>query len=374
MAPEHSQPALQAVFDAILDGVVVLSPSGEITRINEQACQILETSQETGLGRSLVGLMGENHPILDLVATVQRTHRPIVEDEVPLDRPFGTVRVVDVSVSMLLSPSTREAGVVVVLRDRTAFADLHDEAAQRDRLISYGQIAAGIAHEVKNPLAGIRGAAELLERKAGDERGRKTADLIVREVDRITGLVDELMVFARGESLQRSFVNLHRLIDEVVELVQAEPLAANIRFDKLYDPSIPEFSADPDRLKQIFLNLAQNAVQAMEQDGGTLTLSTGMALENRLKGEDGRPRPTVVICFEDEGPGISPEIRDQLSTPFFTTKTGGTGLGLSVARHWINRHDGRLRIDVSHKSGGRIRVKLPLVSQGKDSTPEEDTQ
>ena len=361
-------PGLTDVLDAVLDGVISLSPIGKVTWLNEEACQILETSLETGLGQPLEQLLGGHSPIPRLVTDVQETGRPIVDDEVLLQRPFGPTRIVAVSVSPLsVGRSARPAGTVVVLRDRTAFANLQDEAAQRDRLISYGQIAAGIAHEVKNPLGGIRGAAELLERKVEDARSQKAAQLIVREVDRITGLVDELMVFARGEALDLAHVNLHRLLDEVVELLEAEPLGQNIQFKRVYDPSIPKILADANRLKQVFLNLAQNAIQAMEENGGALTLTTGMALENRLKSENGQPRPTVIICFEDEGPGISPTIQHQLSTPFFTTKANGTGLGLAVSRHWISRHGGVLRIDASHESGGRVRVKLPLTSEGKTS-------
>jgi two-component system nitrogen regulation sensor histidine kinase GlnL len=362
------KPDLTDVLDAVLDGVIVLSPIGEVTWLNEEACQILETSLEAGLGQPLDKLMGPNSPFPALVAGVQQTGRPIVDDEVPLQRPFGPIRVVAVSISPLtVGRGARPAGAVMVLRDRTAFADLQDEAAQRDRLVSYGQIAAGIAHEVKNPLGGIRGAAELLERKVEDTQSQKSAQLIVREVDRISGLVDELMVFARGEALDRARVNIHRLLDEVVELLEAESLAQNIQFKRVYDPSIPKILADANRLKQVFLNLAQNAIQAMEENGGALTLTTGMALENRLKSESGQPHPTVIICFEDEGPGISPAIQHQLSTPFFTTKANGTGLGLAVSRHWISRHGGLLRIDASHESGGRVRVKLPLASAGKAS-------
>lgn len=362
------RPGLTDVLDAVLDGVVVLSPIGEVTWLNQEACQILETSLEAGLGQPLDSLMGPNSHFSALIAGVQQTGRPIVDDEVPLQRLFGPIRVVAVSISPLtVGRGARPAGAVMVLRDRTAFADLQDEAAQRDRLASYGQIAAGIAHEVKNPLGGIRGAAELLERKVEDTQGQKSAQLIVREVDRITSLVDELMVFARGESLDRARVNLHRLLDEVIELLEAEPLAQNIQFKRVYDPSIPKILADANRLKQVFLNLAQNAIQAMEENGGALTLTTGMALENRLMSESGQPHPTVIICFEDEGPGISPAIQHQLSTPFFTTKANGTGLGLAVSRHWISRHGGLLRIDASHETGGRVRVKLPLTSEDKVS-------
>jgi two-component system nitrogen regulation sensor histidine kinase GlnL len=369
---EDLSPGLDEVLDAMLDGVIALSPRGEIRWLNEEASQILDTSPETGIGRRLSQLLGEPHAVLDLIEGVQRSGAPIVEDEISLSRPFGATRIVSVSVSPLLTERDEKPGTVVVLRDRTAFTDLLDEAAQRDRLASYGQIAAGIAHEVKNPLGGIRGAAELLERRVDDERSRSTAKLIVREVDRIAGLVDELMVFAKGEALDRKWVNLHRLLDEVVELVQIEPAAQSVVFDRVYDPSIPEIPGDGDRLKQVFLNLIQNAVQAMEESAGKITLSTGMALENRLKGEDGRPRPTVVICFEDEGPGISPTIQNQLSTPFFTTKVDGTGLGLAVSRHWITRHGGRLRIDASHEGGGRVRVKLPLHHPDPDPRATEE--
>jgi two-component system nitrogen regulation sensor histidine kinase GlnL len=249
---------------------------------------------------------------------------------------------------------------VVVLRDRTIGNTLREEASQREQLASYGHIAAGIAHEVKNPLGGIRGAAELLELRADDERTRRAARVIVREVDRISGLVDELMVFARGETLRFAPVNLHRLIDEVLEVVAAEPAAANVAFHRVFDPSIPDLVADGDRLTQVFMNLARNAVQALDERGGRLEISTRMKLQHRLVGSDGRPAPTVEIVFADDGPGIDAGIIDRLATPFFTTKPDGTGLGLAVARHWVTRHGGRLRFASDPERGARIQIILPL--------------
>jgi two-component system nitrogen regulation sensor histidine kinase GlnL len=301
--------------------------------------------------------------LVALAALVQKTRQPVVEDDVPLARRFGADAELDLAVSPLPEePGEPAGGVVVVIRDRTIGNSLREEASQREQLASYGHIAAGIAHEVKNPLGGIRGAAELLELRAGDERTRRAAQVIVREVDRITGLVDELMVFARGETLRFAPVNLHRLIDEVLEVVAAEPAAANVAFERRFDPSIPDLVGDADRLTQVFLNLSRNAVQALEDRGGRLEITTRMKLQQRLVGADGRPAPTVEIVFADDGPGIAPDIIDRLATPFFTTKPDGTGLGLAVARHWVTRHGGRLRIGTGAENGARIEITLPLYA------------
>jgi two-component system nitrogen regulation sensor histidine kinase GlnL len=351
---------LQRVLDAVIDGVIVVSPEGDVDRINDEACRMLETSEESHLGRPLAELVGAAHPMLALAAEVRRSRRPMVEDDVPLERRFGNDLEVDLAISPLLDGPTREPGVVVVLRDRTIGNSLREEVSQREKLASYGHIAAGIAHEVKNPLGGIRGAAELLQLRAEDDRTRRTADLIVREVDRITSLVDELMVFAKGEKLTFAPLNLHRLLDQVLELVEADPEAVNVRFDRVFDPSIPELVGDADRLTQVFLNLVRNAIQAMGEHGGTLRITTHMAIANRLMSANGRTLPTVEVIFEDDGPGIAPEILDRLATPFFTTKSSGTGLGLAVSRHWVTAHGGRLRIRSAAAQGARVIVALPL--------------
>ena len=202
-----------------------------------------------------------------------------------------------------------------------------------------------------------------------DERSQKAASLIVREVDRISRLVDELMVFARGDRLEPRSVNIHRLLDTLVELVQLERGHEGIRIVRRYDPSLPEFEADEARLQQVFLNLVRNAMQAMEGKPGRVTISTGMTLEHRLVGRNGRAQPTVRIRVQDEGPGIPEEILGRLSTPFFTTKTKGTGLGLSVARHWVRRHGGRLRIESVVGEGTRIDVDLPLHPPAQETRP-----
>jgi len=351
---------LQGIFDALLEGVIVLDPVGDVDFLNGEAARILGISSEQPPATSLRRLLGRSHPVCRIVERVQATGRASIHDEVELARRRELPLPADVSVSPIREEEGGSSGIVVAMRDRTAARSLREEVSERERQESYGHIASGIAHEVKNPLGGIRGAAELLATQVEDERSQKHARLIVGEVDRISNLVDELMVFARGDRLELEPVNIHRLLDALLDLLELESGYQEIRIERHFDPSLPEIQADPARLQQVFLNLARNALQAMEKTGGTLTLTTRMTLEHRLVGPDGRPRPTIEISFADCGPGIPESLHHRLATPFFTTRRQGTGLGLSVSRHWIRRHGGRLRIDSVEGKGTRVHVDLPL--------------
>ncbi len=368
-ASSRPAPALGRILDAVLDGLIVLDANGRIETINAEACRMLEVSAEAGPGRQLEELLGERHPVQEWMRNEIRAGQPIVIAGLKLKTRFRESMDVEVAVSPIQGKDGGADGTVIVLRDRTIGNTLRNEVSEREQLKNYGLIAAGIAHEVKNPLGGIRGTAELLQLWARDDRARGAAELIVREVDRISSLVEELMVFAKGEELDVASFNLHRLLDHVLSLVEAEPQAQNIAFDRVYDPSIPDLLGDENRLTQVFLNLARNGVQAMGEEGGQLRITTGMTLHHRVIGADGRPVPTVEICVEDTGPGIPSEILDRLATPFFTTKAKGTGLGLAVSRHWVNRHGGRLAIEgeanpddrgEADRPGARVSIYLPL--------------
>jgi two-component system nitrogen regulation sensor histidine kinase GlnL len=354
----HCDPA--NILQALPDGVVALGPDGRVDWVNAEACRLLEQSSDVLIGGDLGRLLGAEHPVARLARTAIERGRPAVQDEVPLERRRGESVVVDLTVTPLDDDERQNLGALLVLRDRTIRSSLREMVSQRERLDSYGQIAAGIAHEVKNPLGGIRGAAELLQLWAKDDRGRETAGLIVREVDRIASLVEELMVFARGEELHESEVNVHFILDGVLDLLSHDPLAEQLEIERFYDPSIPEFLADADRLTQVFLNLCRNAAQAMETGGGHLTITTRMSLDRRIAIADGRRVPAVVIAVSDTGPGIPGDVLERLDTPFFTTKSSGTGLGLAVSRHWVTQHGGSLRVASQPGQGTTVRVSLPL--------------
>jgi len=356
----------QNILDALPDGVVVVDAEGIVDWANGEACRVLGRSAEVLSGVELGEVLGPDHPVARLTRSVLETGRPAAEDDVRLEgRRTGRLDV-DLSIAPLDDDERRPIGAVVVLHDRTIRNSLREMVDQRERLDSYGQIAAGIAHEVKNPLGGIRGAAELLQLWAKDDRARDTASLIVREVDRISSLVEELMVFARGEELHPSEINVHFVLDGVLDLLRHDPVSERLEIERFYDPSIPEFLADADRLTQIFLNLCRNAAQSMEETGGTLTITTRMSLDRRIAIPGGRRVPAVVVAISDTGPGISGDVLERLDTPFFTTKSRGTGLGLAVSRHWVNEHGGTLRIASQPGQGTTVRVALPLRRRSRE--------
>lgn len=349
---------LKKIIDAVLDGVVVVDEDGCVEFVNAEACRILGTSAEAALSERIDDLVGPDHAVAKVAHAVLGSGRSCIESETRLQRRFEGDAVVDVAASPLFEERIC-TGVVIALRDRTIHQSLAEWVSERERLSEFGQIAAGIAHEVKNPLGGIRGAAELLAHRAGEDRTREAANLIVREVDRIVSLVDDLMVFTQGQSLRFARVNIHRVLDDVLDLLAMDPIAVGVAIARSFDPSIPDLWADADRLVQVFLNLARNALQALE-GRGTLRISTRMALDHRLSGEHGEALPTVSVCVEDDGPGVAPELIERITTPLFTTREKGTGLGLAVARHWVALHDGALRIESAPGRGTVVRVNLPV--------------
>ena len=358
---------LQQVLEVLPDGVLVINEELRVLDANSEACRLLGCSAEWITGMALPRALGEEHPVCERVAASLADGTPVIANEVRLRNRHGHDCIADIAVSHLPERDTQKSGAVVTLRDRTLSRHLHDIAAQRDQLEAFGRIAAGIAHEVKNPLGGIRGAAELLEGWSSGERAREAAGLIVNEVDRISRLVDELMVFARGEDIATEQTNVHRVLDDVLDLLGVDPLARGVAIHRHYDPSIPELTADPGRLKQVFINLGRNALQAMTDGERALAVTTRMQLGRRTRVANGTVESNLEIRFEDTGTGIDAETLERLATPLFTTRPDGHGLGLAVARHWLMRHGGTLELQSEPGSGTTAIVTLPLRRSDKDS-------
>ncbi len=351
---------LSGVLDAVLAGIVVLDESGHVELVNAAACRMLETSAQAAIGRSLDALLGSDHSIAKLAQSVSDSGRTTLDSETKVERRFAEDLVVDVAASPLVEDGSSGPGVVLFLRDRTVQNRLVDLVADRDRLGTLGQIAAGIAHEVKNPLGGIRGAGEILASRASSGVDRDAAELIVRESIRIATLVDDLMVFARSDELRVGEVNIHRILDDVLDLLAMDPVAGEVKVERVFDPSIPEIEADASRLTQVFLNLARNALEAMKDRPGTLTIETRMSLAHRISASARSPGPTLEVTLRDTGPGMEPAVMAQLGTPFFTTRGAGTGLGLAVAQHWVMQHGGSLTTESTPGQGTSVHVALPL--------------
>lgn len=352
---------LANVLEALLAGVVVLDAEGRVEVVNGAACRFLELSADALRGREVEHVLGAEHAAARLARRALATGLSASEGDQRLTRRGAPPLPVDVAASPLQDEAGGVDGVVLVLRDRSAQHRLEQVDAERERLASFGRIAAGLAHEVKNPLGGIRGAAELLAARARDDKSRETAELVLRESRRITGLVDELMVFASAERLALAPVNLHRVLDDVARLLALDPEAGAVAIERSYDPSIPELLADADRLEQVFLNLGRNALQALAgAPEGHLRLESRTALEHRVSTPDGRLVPSVEVTVRDDGSGMEADALRQATTPFFTTRSRGTGLGLAVAEYWVAQHGGSLRLESAPGEGTAAHVTLPL--------------
>jgi two-component system nitrogen regulation sensor histidine kinase GlnL len=228
-------------------------------------------------------------------------------------------------------------------------------------------MAALLAHEVKNPLSGIRGAAQLLEHNA-DPRDRKLTGLICDETDRICALVDRMEAFSDTRPIEREAVNIHRVLEHVRGVAE-NGFARGVRFAETYDPSLPPVFGDRDQLTQVFLNLVKNAAEAAPRSGGEITLSTAYQHSVRLAvpGSASRMDLPLVVSVQDNGEGISEDLRPCLFDPFVTTKAGGTGLGLALVAKIINDHGGTIEFD-SQPRRTVFRVRLPLY-QKEEANP-----
>ncbi len=357
---------LEQVFEAILDGIVVVDRQGSVRRINGAARRILGIGAAAGpvVGEALVSLPGGRLFAKELQRTLEEGSSSVVHD-LSFARRRDDEAVIDVTTVALTNAEGEVGGAAVVLRDGTIGATLREarEAQIQDRV--FGRVAAGIAHEVKNPLGGIRGAAELLARHSDDKRALRRAELIISEVDRIVSLIDDFMSFTNDRVRPRP-TNIHRVLEDVLGIVELDPRSQGLRFERSFDPSIPELLADGDRLHQVFLNLMRNAVDSMEGTrdtdgaGRTLRVSSRLRLDHRIELEGGGRVPGVVVDVEDEGCGLPEQALEQVGTPFFTTKTQGTGLGLALSRHFVARHGGSLQLRPRSPIGTRARVVLPL--------------
>jgi two-component system nitrogen regulation sensor histidine kinase GlnL len=350
------------LLDALATAVVLLDGNGRILHLNIAAEDMLAVGLASARGKRLVELLvgGERLESLVLRARVGR--------EVLLQRECELLPVMRSDVRYLadcvLTPvNLREApgAVLLELSDTTRQARISRENALLAQFGGSRMMARQLAHEIKNPLGGLRGAAQLLERELPDASLREYTRVIIGEADRLRELVDRLLGPPRA--LRREAVNVHELLDHVYHLVRSEAAEA-IVIQRDYDPSLPQMELDRDQVIQAMLNLARNAVQALGSHG-QLTLRS-RALTGATIGEK-RYRVVAAIQFEDNGPGVPAELGETIFYPLVTARPGGSGLGLAVAQDIATRHDGLVEFD-SRQGHTVFSLLLPLGANHEQTT------
>jgi two-component system nitrogen regulation sensor histidine kinase GlnL len=347
------------ILASLSDGVVVLDPACRVVIFNPAMEEMTGVSSRRATGAVLATLLPKESPIPARVIATLETGHPFFIPDAEWPHWDGHALPTSLTISSILDKAGETLGAVLVVRDLQRIKALEESQRPAERLTAFGVLAAAMAHEIKNPLLGIRGAAQLLREELTTDEAREYTDVIIREADRLNGLMEEMLDFARPHPLTPTLVNLHEILDNVLTLERPSCTVHDVQIRQHYDPSLPDIWADRNHLTQAFLNLIRNAWEAMPH-GGTLTLTTRRSSEPIRLGPGGGPM--LVVELADEGVGIPVEVQQKLFTPFFTTKAKGSGLGLAISHRIIEEHGGRFVIKSTSGQGTTVRVYLPVNS------------
>ena len=349
------------IIDSVGDGVIVLDAELRITLMNPAAEEITAVSRRQAQDQPFASFFKGEAILLDMVGKTAATGMTISDYENIVLKKGGHTTPVSATTSPLITDSGEQIGTILVLRDLTNIRELEQAVRQADRLSSLGTLAAGLAHEIKNPLGGIRGAAQLLERELPEEsEQRDYTRVVLKEVQRVNRIVEELLDLAAPRRLTLAPVNLHKVLGDLLLLQKRGTDGRQITFQQQFDPSIPSILADEALLAQLFLNLIRNAVEAVEE-AGTVRVTSRVLSDYSMTQKGERRARIVAIEVSDDGPGIREDIRENLFTPFFTTKAKGTGLGLAICHKIVAEHRGMIKVESSPGKGTTFTVMLPLI-------------
>jgi two-component system nitrogen regulation sensor histidine kinase GlnL len=343
-APVLPASLARATVDSIVDPVLIVAAEGTVLHLNPSGEEFFGRSRDRVAGQPIGALPGGEQ----LAATARKvlaSLQPILAD---FQHPTDPDALIQLDASPLLDGGTCAGTVLLLRRPRSG-----------EQALDFETLAAGLAHEIRNPLAGLQGSAELLAREA-EEGTREYAQVIAREAKRVDGLVRELLDLARPARLHPGPVNIHDVLRDVIVLARGIPGASRVAFTERYDPSLPPVLGDAEKLTQVVLNVVRNAIDAVaDAPEKHIVLETAVA-SVRIRTEGGRTRPLARVSVVDSGPGIPLSMLSRIWTPFATSKPLGTGLGLPICKRIIHAHGGRIEVKNRPGAGAEVLIHLPL--------------
>ncbi len=359
------------ILSGLVDGIVVTDQNGMILIWNRAAEEMTGIASADALGKAAAAVLSDNPTVVDQISKTLASGRSYADYDAELVVKYQQPRPVGLVSSLLEDATGNAGGVILTIRDQASVRELKDRMRRSDRLATLGMIAAGIAHEVKNPLVGISGAAQLMkaELRSIDRTGKRGGppagqleylEVILKESDRLNKVLEGILDFTRLRPLELKGCNVHSILDHVLLLNEESARQSGVVLARLYDPSLPEVLGNRDQLVQVFLNIVKNAIEAMSK-GGKLTVVTRMSDQFTSVQADGKKLRLMVVKVSDTGGGIKQEHLNDIFTPFFTTKDRGVGLGLALSYQIVQEHLGTIRVESQEKEGTTFSIYLPLA-------------
>jgi two-component system nitrogen regulation sensor histidine kinase GlnL len=346
------------LLDAMVTSVFLLDENLHVTYLNAAAQTLLGLGPNQAVGKSIAELTHGAESLLPMFERARTDGEGVVQRELAWPAPGGVDRTLDCAVTQIAIGQQHQR-LLLEIEDITQHRRLTRENALLAQLGGSRLMVRQLAHEIKNPLGGLRGAAQLLERELLDPALREYTRVIISEADRLTNLLDSLL--GPGRPPAKQLINVHELLERVYHLLRSEA-PQGVTIDRDYDPSLPPLTVDPNHIIQAMLNLGRNAIQAL---AGSAVASPRLILRTRAANNASvgahRHRLVASIQFEDNGPGVLNEIRETIFYPLVSGRADGTGLGLGIAQDLVSRHGGLIEFD---SSPGRtiFVISLPMNS------------
>lgn len=347
---ESTRDFLSRIIEGSAEGIITRDSEDRITSWNRAAESIYGWTAEEMIGRTVERLL----PPGDVAAAeVRRSNAELRSGKTIRDfectrlRKDGKTITVSITMAPMYDRAGSFAGTAGIVRDVSAMKELERQLLDRERLAAVGELAAVVAHEVRNPLAGIRGGCEILLEGYPDGDARHDIGVeIINQVDRLSRTVHDLLLFARPKAMDPVPIDVHGIIDRLLHVLRDDPQNAGVTVERSYGPDVPPALIDGRQMEQVFLNLMLNAIQAMQHQG-TLAVATRRAGQH------------VQVAIRDTGPGIPQDKLEHIFKPFFTTRAQGTGLGLAIVKRIVDAHGGRIVVDSPPGGGAVFIVALP---------------
>ncbi|NNE08878.1 MAG: PAS domain S-box protein [Gemmatimonadetes bacterium] len=353
------------ILRSMSSGLLSVDRDGLVVHFNPAAAQIFGVEANDAIGETCEEILARRAPrLLEMIREILAGGEDVLREETDIECVDGTSTPIGVSGTCLHAHDQTIAGVVAIFQDLTEVRKMQEQIRQSDRLAAIGELSAGIAHEIRNPLATISGSIQVLQNELPVQGEQvRLLGLIVKESDRLHRIMEDFLDFARPRPTNKVRVRLPQMLRDMISLLENHPKrrkGVSVRFET--DENDLVVMLDDEQIRRVFINLAVNGMEAIEERG-VVAIRLERAPMRHEGGTDGENGDWVRIVFEDDGVGIAESARTELFDPFFTTKKGGTGLGLSIAQKIVLSHGGRIDVESGAK-GTRFTVHLPGAAVG----------